>query len=136
MLYHGSNEKIESAKKHGGAFGDFLFFSDSKESAESHGDVVYEMDEDDLDICEPCNFVRYDVDKFVEEIQELCSVDYDEAHDFLCEHDFNIEFALEIQEIIGRACQHIGFDGIAVDDEHGTSYMIDISKHYNKMVKL
>jgi hypothetical protein len=153
MLYHGSHKKItkiETDYNPYRIFGSFLFFGDRK-TAESHGDYLYAIDDDkiELDIISPRHFYyeafnnKKDINEvleilkeFEDEIMCLCNCDRETAEEYLDETQFyndDAEKSWEIQHIQAQAAVACSYDGIDVEDEHGTSTMIDMS---NKKIAL
>jgi hypothetical protein len=160
--YHGTNQeitKIEAYRIFEFSFDDFLFFSNLYRVAESHGEIVYSLEIDDKEIEHHCNswfYSHYDLDKEIdwqqlfkdelEEIQERLNCDEDEAEDFLSENRSDVnnfvdaedaaEISWRIQCLTARAAKKLGFRGVAVRDEHGTSYMIAMQNKEHELVKL
>ena len=135
-LYHSTNQEITKITKDG-RFGCFLFFGNSM-SGKSHGDIVYKLEiEEDLLI--EANSIFYQENSYellkeeIKEVQELCGVDEQTAMSYIDESDYyqvcdeeSAEISWDIQRITAKCAKKMGFLGVAVSDEHGTSWMIDM----------
>lgn len=141
-LIHTSPTEIVSIDKHG-RFDEFLFFSDhvyvmtageyitytievpSSEIIQA-GSLFYHEDAallDDLvaNFCERFNVDTETAEEVISERQQLESTDADESWD--------------VQLFTARAAKLLGFRGVAVLDEQGTAYMIDMLGREAELVK-
>jgi len=136
-LYHSTNIEITKITKNG-RFGYFLFFGDSQ-SGKSHGDIVYKLEIDE-EILINASSIFYQENSYellkreIEEVQELCSVDEQTAMNYIDESDHypvidseSAEISWELQLIAARCAKKLGYAGVGVKDEHGISWMIDMS---------
>lgn len=126
-LFH-TGSKIEEINNLG-RFDEFLFFANS---ACHYGEVTYSIEVDEDEIIDPNGFFyRDDCDKLagiVAQVMDLAECDEDEAEELLSQresHD-DPEIDWDIQTLTARAAKLLGFRGVEIQDEHGTSYMIDM----------
>lgn len=138
MLYHTSPAKIEKAST--GRFGKFIFFS-SNVYAMSAGDVVvYSFDDSPWSSIEArAIFHHEDAAKLGELVAEFCdrfNVSEEAAEDAISERvqlDLDADDSWEVQAFTARAASILGYSIVTVSDEQGTSYMVDISEHFDDM---
>lgn len=135
-LYHCSPSKNLLNEIHNnGLFGEFLFFS-SKPS--HYGDHVYSIDiNTDNDVIAASSLFYHDnwkiLEEIVEETAELLNCDKDKARDYLDESrsvEVSMdggELAFELQLLTARCAKKLGYIGVQVTDEHGGSWMIDVT---------
>ena len=148
-IYHTSAEKIEEIYEDG-VFGTHIFFA-SEIYVMTGGDyVVYEIEINDDDILRATSMF-YDENwalalPAVEEVKQRFSVDDQTAMDLLDESKFLHELIKEdeivdhddswwIQKMTAKAAKMMGYSAVAVQDETGISYMLDL-KVYKEMMKL
>lgn len=135
-LFHGSNEKNLKVCNDSGLFGEFLFFSSRKEAATSHGIYLYKIKINEVCITSPYEMfymLNYEDDEYdrlqevAKHVAEICDVDAGIAEDLLSERKtINGELGWFVQKQIARCSKILGFDGVKVRDEHGSSYMINM----------
>lgn len=153
-LFHGSKENNLQYKANDACniYNGSLFFSDSLESAKSHGGYVYsvEIDEDDILSHDELVAMQYtdDVNIF-EMLKEIAidagfNIDTDEKLERLAElvidnvgiynwtdediellNAFDITYVgWEAQRLRSMLAQKLGYNAVEVRDEHGISYMV------------
>lgn len=137
-LYHTSHSLIQSINRYG-KFGSFLFFS----SNPSHyGDIVYKIVIDQRKILDVRRLFylhkpNKKIKEILKEIMEMTDCDEETAMKYLDQseshHDPEIDWA--IQKMTGDAAVSLGYVGIALPDEHGTSYMIDMYGKEKQLIK-
>lgn len=144
MIYHTSPSTITKPSKIG-RFGEFVFFSaDVYAMTEAANPVVYGIKEDDLKIVEACSMAfieNFDVvcADIINDVAAMFDVDFDTAHDILTEgesewnYDCDAEKSWDRQKLTAKAAKLMGFDGVQVEDEQGTAYMISIVDQFDKM---
>jgi hypothetical protein len=139
MIYHTSYEE-NITWSDDGRFGEFAFFA---HDGFYFGDFTYQIDECEVNIADlsevHCSVDELSVSGFIERIQDIIECDSEQAFKYLCEKDFytnDAEINWEIQKITAEMCDYLGFDGVAVTDEYGTSYMINVNKHADKIEKV
>ena len=144
MIYHTSPSAITKPQKFG-RFGEFVFFSsDFYSMTEAANPVVYGIDENSLNIVEACSMAH--IDNFhiicadiINDVAEMFDVEFDTAHDILIEkesewdYECDAEKSWDRQKLTAKAAKRIGFDGVQVEDEQGSAYMISIVDHLDKM---
>lgn len=132
MLYHCTSNPITEIDEYG-RFGEFLFFG----SSPSHmGEVTYQLEidtDENKGLIIDCGrfFYREDcskLDDIVSEVMNLADCDEDQAQEYLSQRDHvsDAELDWDIQGLTAKAAKILGFRGVAVPDEYGTSYMIDM----------
>jgi hypothetical protein len=147
-LYHGSHGPISKIEKTHGQFDSFLFFSDKKSVADSHGQggqrTTYStnvpsdsiIDVGDLFNQKNSNKISYIADDLANDI----GVDKGTAEDLISgatsvwdidipKSDFmpdTAELDWYVQKLSGEAANELGYKGVALKDEHGTSYMVNM----------
>lgn len=153
-LYHGSKENNLQYKADAACniYNGSLFFSDSENSAGSHGSYVYSVEIDENDILEHDELVAMqytdDVNIF-EMLKEIAidagfNIDTDEKLERLAElvidnigiynwtdediellNAFDITYVgWEAQRLRSMLAQKLGYNAVEVRDEHGISYMV------------
>jgi len=134
-LFH-VGHKIDKITQEG-RFDEFLFFG---VNASHDGDTTYKINIDESDIADPNSFFYRDdykkLDYLVTEIMNLVGCDGDHAEDLLSQrqtHD-DAEIDWNIQTLTARAAQTLGFRAVAIPDEYGTSYMIDMWGHESDLI--
>ena len=137
-LFHTSPEKIEKISKFSGLFGEFLFFAGSPYSMSVGPVITYSIEINKEEILEQgALFFRTDgkeITDIIEETMDLFDVDEDTARDLLDETkntdhievdpSMNADLSWELQHLIAQAAQKLGYRGVEVLDEQGTSWMI------------
>lgn len=137
-LYHCSHEAISTIHDDGN-FGSWLFFGDEPSH---YGDVIHsiEIDVDEEVIKASSIFYQENavnnpaLDAVVEQVMEVFNVDEDTAEELISERlsifdineDASADDAWLMQYYTACAAEALGFRGVAVSDEYGTSYMINM----------
>jgi hypothetical protein len=143
-LYHCSHEEI-TAIHDDGNFGSFLFFGDEPSH---YGDVIHSIDIDlDEEVIKAGSIFYQEnavnnpaLDAVVQKVMEVFSVDEETADDLISERISSFTFFTELgysaqdcannswmmQYYTACAAEALGFRGVAVNDEYGTSYMINM----------
>jgi hypothetical protein len=147
--FHGSPQPIEQINDLG-RFGSHLFFSGRPDAASTHGEHLYKISMPDSDIIDASSlFYQKDSGKlsgFVEDLSEDLGVDEETAENLISQKislydvdglDLDAEEIAEkdwdIQGITAKAAKLLGFRGVAVPDEYGTSYMVDMIGRDNEL---
>jgi hypothetical protein len=139
-LFHTSPTEISSIGT-AGRFGSFLFFSSRVYTMASGEAVVYRLEIDENDVIDAGQlFYHADAEKLAPLVVELArrlAVDEDDA-EALIEESKNVydvdgidaedaaDASWDVQHFTARAAALLGFRGVAVRDEQGTAYMIDM----------
>ncbi len=143
-LYHCSHEAI-TAITDDGNFGSFLFFGDEPSH---YGHVVHSIEIDVDEEVIKAGRIFYEenslnnpaLDDVVQEVMCVFGVDEDTADDLISERISSFTFFTEegysaedcannswlMQYYTACAAEALGFRGVAVSDEYGTSYMINM----------
>ncbi|WP_415832369.1 hypothetical protein [Kerstersia similis] len=138
-LIHTSPSEIKEIRAHG-RFDSFLFFSAREYSMSVGQHVTYSIEIDENQVIEASRlFYRDDAEKLqalVEDMASRYNIDAEEAesliegrsaaHDIIDDADEAAEASWDSQLYAARAATLLGFRGVAVDDEQGTAYMIDM----------
>lgn len=153
-LYHTSPGDIKEPSE--GRFGKSVFFSSEPYfMTEESNPRTYNLNinEDDL-INASSFFYRDDSDKLskiVEEIMAKFKVDKETAEDLLSGKvdihelsdiipDFSYEdvadHSWDLQSLAGKAAEILGFKGVNLEDEQGTSSLINLHKVFDKLRKI
>lgn len=137
-LYHGThNKSLNTAGSVSayGTFGEFLFFTDG-EGRVPFGDTVFALDAESLSIASSYDIKYCDdyelIEERVNELAQHLGIDEDLAFELICEDEQWVDHAEEfdaddqwaIQAARAEVAKLLGFDGVEVEDELGTSYMI------------
>ena len=138
MLYHTSYESNIDWTQGGGRFGDFAFFA---EKGCHYGDLMYSIDEENLKIAD-LDELYFEIENqkiqfYIERVSEIANCDSEQSLEYLFEREFYIddaEISWDIQIKIAEMCEFLGFDAVKVNDEHGSSYMIN-TKKLNTLIK-
>lgn len=138
-LFHTSPAEIKNITT--GRFGEFLFFSSREYVMCAGNHVTYKLEvADDEIIAAGSIFFHEDAGKLEELVAELSDqlgVDADVAEALIEEsksvHDLDeieaedaADLSWEVQRFTAHAAKILGFRGVAVADEQGTAYMIDM----------
>lgn len=141
-LYHVSPREITSIHA-GGRWDSFFFFSAAGFAYDYvNGTFRYEMDLDLDTIVEVSELFDYEeselpaVVELVEAFAARFDVDYDEAVEAIVEQRpfgtllddacAQADFAEDVQLVAARIAVAIGFAGVAVEDDTGVAYMVDM----------
>lgn len=149
-LIHTSPVEIKQIDK-SGRFGGFLFFSDREYSMSGHNYIAYSIEVDNDEIIDANQlFYKHDsaeVANIIEEVADRYNVDLETAEN-LIDESINVfdldeidpedaaEAGWDIQRYTAKVAKKLGYRGVAVEDESGTSYMIDMLSRENELVKL
>lgn len=151
-LFHTSPTKITEINSRG-RFGSFLFFSGEAYRMAACAVTTYKIELDEEEIISARRlFWHDDVEKLaglVEELAERLGCDADTAEALIEEKtrifdlidDLGLdvedlgELAWDIQHYTARAARVLGFRGVAVSDEQGVSFMIDMAGHEAELVE-
>lgn len=139
-LFHTSPNEI-SAITSAGRFGSFLFFSARVYTMTAGEALVYSLEIDDDSIVEAGRlFYHEDAAKLqllVDELAARLGIDEDDAEALIDESKsvFDLdgvegdlgEMSWDVQHFTARAAALLGYRGVAVRDEQGTSYLIDMA---------
>lgn len=141
QLIHTSPAPIDRITRDG-RFGEFLFFSSNEYSMSNNEYIAYALEVDENDLIDASQLFYHPecakLDTLVARVARRFGVDTDTAESLLDESaliqniESNVgaedagEAAWDIQRETARAAKLLGFRGVAVTDENGTSYMIDV----------
>lgn len=150
QLTHTSPAEISSINAHG-RFGEFLFFALGEYVMSAGSHVTYTIELDDTAIIRAgALFHHDDAEKLaglVEEVAARYGVDEDTAEALIDESKsiFDIDSSVEpedladaswdIQHYTARAAKTLGFRAVAVSDEQGTAYLVDMLGREAELVK-
>lgn len=151
-LFHTSPAKITEING-GGRFGSFLFFSGEAYRMGPWSVITYklEIDEDQI-ISARRLFWHDDAEKLAGLVEDLatrldCDADtaealieettsiYDVADDLGIDAEDLADISWDIQHISAKAAGLLGFRGVAVSDEQGASFMINMVGHEAELVE-
>ncbi|WP_158658379.1 hypothetical protein [Achromobacter sp. AONIH1] len=139
-LFHTSPSEISSIGT-AGRFGSFLFFSGHVYNMTAGESVVYGLEIDEAAIIEAGQlFFHADAEKLAPLVAELAhrlGVDEDDAEALIeesqsvydvdgIEAEDAADASWDVQHYTARAAALLGFRGVAINDEQGTAYMIDM----------
>ncbi|SSW65366.1 hypothetical protein AVE30378_01529 [Achromobacter veterisilvae] len=139
-LFHTSPNEISTITS-AGRFGSFLFFSARIYTVTAGEAVVYSLEIDDDSIVEAGRLFYHEdaarLQPLVDELAARLGIDEDDAEALIGESKsvFDLdgvegdlgEMSWDVQTITARAAGILGFRGVAVSDESGTSYLIDMA---------
>lgn len=127
-LFHNSPAEIKNINRFG-KFEYFLFFASS---SCHYGDATYtiEIDEDEIIDCNSF-FYREDyelLNDIVAEVMDRLGCDEDEAQEYLSQraHAGDSDTDWWIQLMTAKCAEKLGYRGVEVPDEHGTSFIINM----------
>ena len=145
-LFHTSPNRIAEINSRG-RFGSFLFFSCRAYSMSAREVITYKIEIDEEQIIPASRlFWHEDAEKLsnlVAELAERLGCDTDTAEELIEEktsifdvagdlgldaEDFG-DLSWHIQHVSAKAARILGFRGVSLSDEQGTSYMIDMAGH-------
>ncbi|WP_095159200.1 hypothetical protein [Pseudomonas sp. Irchel 3E13] len=148
-LYHTSPTEITAIDKHG-RFGEFLFFASHVYVMTAGSHVTYAISINTDEVIDADRLFFHEdaqkLDGLVAELADRLEVDPDTAEDLIAEKAkvFDLEriepedmadVSWEVQHFAARAAKILGFRGVAVSDEQGTSYMIDMLGYETELAK-
>ena len=148
-LYHTSPSEIIEITE-AGRFGSFLFFSGHVYTMTAGQAVVYGLDIDEDSIIEAGQlFYHDDAEKLAPLVAELAArMDIDEATaEALIEESTTVydldgidmedagELSWDVQHFTARAAALLGFRGVAVRDEQGAVYLVDMLGRETDLVR-
>lgn len=152
-LFHTSPTNLSEINSRG-RFGSFLFFSDEPYRTAACAVTTYKLDIDEENIISARRLFWHDdaekLSGLVEELAERlgCDADtaeslieekasiYDLADDLGIDNEDLADLSWDIQHYSARAAVILGFRGVAVSDEQGMSYMIDMVGHEKELVEV
>ncbi|ELU7788568.1 hypothetical protein SC908_004401 [Salmonella enterica] len=134
-----------------GRFGEFLFFSGGEYVMTAGSHFTYTIELDDSSVIRAGALFHHDdaemLAGLVTEVASRFDIDEDTAESLIDESasiydiDSNVEAedmadaSWDIQHYTARAAKLLGFRAVAVKDEHGTSYLLDMLGHEAELVK-
>lgn len=138
-LIHTSPSEIKEVRAHG-RFDSFLFFSSREYSMSVGQHVAYSIEIDEDSIIEASRlFYHGDAEKLQRLVDELAAryeIDADDAealiegkvsaYDIIDDADEAADASWDAQLYAARAAVLLGYRGVAVEDEQGMAYMIDM----------
>ncbi|WP_342649067.1 hypothetical protein [Pseudomonas sp. REB1044] len=141
-LFHTSPEQIVELHSRG-RFNEFLFFSDRPYVMTAGEYVTYSLSIDDgLVINAGSLFYHEEAAKLTSLVDEFCTrfgVDTDTAEEIISERQqldsLDADDSWDVQVFTARAAKLLGFRGVAVTDEQGTAYMIDMADRASDLVR-
>ncbi|RSE80872.1 hypothetical protein [Achromobacter denitrificans] len=140
QLFHTSPSEISTITSTG-RFGSFLFFSARVYTMTAGEALVYSLEIDDDSIIDAGRLFYHEdaarLQPLVDKLAARLGIDEDDAQALIDESKsvFDLdgidddlgEISWDIQAITARAAALLGFRGVAVSDESGTSYLIDMA---------
>lgn len=151
-LFHTSPAKITKINNHG-RFGSFLFFAGEAYRMAAGSVITYKTELNEAEIISARRlFWHDDAEKLSGLVAELagrldCNGDlaealieettsiYDVADDLGIDAEDLADISWDIQHIIAKAACLLGFRGVAVSDEQGVSFMINMVGHEAELVE-
>lgn len=136
-LFHTSPTKINKINKDG-MFRDCLCFSSNIYSM-GKVNFIYSVNIDESDIIKSSQLFYHDdykkLDNLLSDIQNIADCDKETAEDYLSGNLNNedVEIDWEIQGIMGKAAEILGYKAASVQDEQGECYMIPLFKKENML---
>lgn len=149
QLFHTSPNEIATITTYG-RFGSFLFFSAGEYVMTAGSHITYSVEVDEAAIIKASRIFYHDdsakLDELVAELAERLSVDTETAEALIEEsqqvHDLDhiapedlADASWDVQHFSARAAQLLGYRGVAVTDEQGTAYLIDMHGKEQELVK-
>ncbi|WP_288076476.1 hypothetical protein [Pseudomonas sp.] len=149
QLFHTSPAEIAAISK-SGRFGEFLFFSSDVYVMTAGDAVTYSLELDEDAIIDADRLFYHEdaekLDALVAELADRFEIDADTAEDLIAEkasvYDLDsiepedmADASWDVQRFTARAAKILGFRGVAVSDEQGTAYMIDMLGREADLVK-
>lgn len=150
QLTHTSPVEIASINTFG-RFGEFLFFAHGEYVMTAGSHIAYTIELDDAAVIRARDlFYHDDAEKLAELVTEVAArfdIDEDTAESLIDESksifdiDSNIEpgelgeASWDIQHYTARAAKLLGYRAVAVTDEQGTSYLVDMLGREAELVK-
>ncbi len=150
QLFHTSPSEI-SAITGTGRFGSFLFFSARVYTMSAGEALVYSLEIDDDSIIDAGRlFYHEDAARLQPLVDELAArLDVDEAtaesliEESTAVHDLDdidmedaADLSWDVQHFTARAAALLGFRGVAVSDEQGTAYLIDMAGREGELERI
>jgi hypothetical protein len=150
QLTHTSPTEISSINTRG-RFGEFLFFAASEYVMTAGSHIAYTIELGDADVIRAGRLFHHEdaenLTGLVSEVAARYEIDEDDAEALLEESksifdiDSNVEAedladaAWDIQHYSARAAKLLGFRAVAVTDEQGTAYLVDMLGREADLVK-
>ena len=150
QLTHTSPVEITSINT-SGRFGEFLFFAHDEYVMTAGSYITYAIDLDDAAVIEASALFYHEnaekLSALVAEVAARFDIEEDAAEALIEESasiydiDSNVEpedmadASWDIQHYTARAAKLLGFRGVAVSDEQGVSYLVDMLGHESELVK-
>ena len=151
-LFHTSPTKITEINS-GGRFGSFLFFSGEAYRMSAGEVITYKIELNEAEVISARRlFWHDDAEKLSGLVAELadrlgCDADtaealveektsiYDVADDLSVDAEDLADISWDIQHASAKAACLLGFRGVAVSDEQGVSFMINMTGHKAALVE-
>ena len=148
-IFHTSPVEITAVTNHG-RFGEFLCFAVGEYVMTAGDHVTYLLEVDESDIISAGSLFYHenaaDLSGLVERVMEMVGCDEDTAEELISQRIdvFSLdnidasdaaELSWDIQAITAKAAKVLGFRGVAMQDEQGTCYMIDMLGHEAELVR-
>lgn len=134
-----------------GRFGGFLFFAESEYVMTAGSHITYTIELNDFDVIRAGSLFHHDAaEKLAELVTEVAArfnIDEDTAealieetqsiYDIECNVDPEdlADASWDIQHYTARAAKLLGFRAVAVADEQGTAYLVDMLGRESELVK-
>lgn len=149
-LFHTSPSEITTITTDG-RYGEFLCFAADEYVMTAGEHVTYRLDVEEADIIDAGSlFYHEDADKLaglVERVMELVDCDEDTAEELISQridvHELDTvdpmdaaDLSWDIQAITAQAGKLLGFRGVAMNDEQGVCYMIDMLGHEDELERI
>lgn len=142
-IFHTSPVEISTVTIDG-RFGEFLCFAADEYVMTAGDHVTYRIEVDENDIIRAGSLFYHedaaDLSGLVERVMQMVECDEDTAEELISQHidvfsldDIDAsdagELSWDIQAITAKAAKILGFRGVAMQDEQGICYMIDMLGH-------
>lgn len=146
-LFHTSPTEITEINA-AGRFGEFLCFADEPYKMSASDVFTYRIEvSDDEVISARSLFWHEDAEKlapFVEQVMQMAECDEDMAEALIAQradvHELDhidpenmADMSWDIQKVTAKAAKALGFRGVAMNDEQGVCYMIDMLGRENEL---
>ncbi|KKO71829.1 hypothetical protein [Kerstersia gyiorum] len=148
-LIHTSPSEIKEIRANG-RFDSFLFFSAHEYSMSVGQHVAYSIEIDEDQIIEASRLFYHDgaekLQALVDDLASRYDIDSDDAealiegkisaHDIIDDADEAADASWDAQLYAARAAVLLGYRGVAVEDEQGMAYMIDMLGRESELSKI
>ena len=140
-LYHTSPTEVLKIHSEG-KFGQFLFFAAEEYVMTAGNHITYSIKIDENEIIEAGQLFYHPdaakLDGLVNEVKDLMGCNTETAENMLAQKDDpgEAEKSWNIQGMTGRAAVILGFRGVSMQDEQGTSYLVAMCGHESELTQI